>query len=269
MARHNRCTTTYDADRWDPPTDPWSQLPLASLRGDYATYPCHDAAKDIVMPSFKDPRRWAAEREDDPFFAPRRRLFFFSGDLGSPCAAWRWSLDDPSTISRSAHRACCMRPPPLSSRVVRAPTPPDQQAGRQERRAARACQLLARAAAGGVARRPRRRRPVARGDGPPRERLVAPHVESTAAQTSARSLPGPTRSGRSRPRAAPGFGHPWPVSRLEPWLVVQTGLAPLNTGGTRNTRRGCARPSSAAPSRETGGRAASRRPCSPAACRWS
>ena len=96
MARHNRCTTTYDADRWDPPTDPWSQLPLASLRGDYATYPCHDAAKDIVMPSFKDPRRWAAEREDDPFFAPRRRLFFFSGDLGSPCAAWRWS----STIPR-------------------------------------------------------------------------------------------------------------------------------------------------------------------------
>ena len=161
-------------------------------------------------------------------------------------------------------------PPLRSSCVVRAPTPPDQQqAGRQERRAARACQLLARAAAGGVARRPRRRRPVARGDGPPRERLVAPHVESTAAQTSARSLPGPTRSGRSRPRAAPGFGHPWPVSRLEPWLVVQTGLAPLNTGGTRNTRRGCARPSSAAPSRETGGRAASRRPCSPAACRWS
>ena len=182
-------------------------------------------------------------------------------------------LDDPSTISRSAHRACCPWPPlphSASSCVVRAPTPPDQQqAGRQERRAARACQLLARAAAGGVARRPRRRRPVARGDGPPGERLVAQHVESTAAQTSARSFPGPTRSGRSRPRAAPGFGHPWPVSRLEPWLVVQTGLAPLNTGGTRNTRRGCARPSSAAPSRETGGRAASRRPCSPAACRWS
>ena len=87
MTTHARCTTTYDADRWDPPTDPWSNLPLSSLRGDYRAYPCHDPTKDIVMPSFKDPRRWAPEPQDDPTFAPRRRLFFFSGDLGSPPGA--------------------------------------------------------------------------------------------------------------------------------------------------------------------------------------
>ena len=34
MTRHNRCTTTYQADRWDVPFDPPTGLPLASLIGE-------------------------------------------------------------------------------------------------------------------------------------------------------------------------------------------------------------------------------------------
>ena len=34
MAKHNRCTTTYDPDRWDVARDPTSRLPLAVAAGD-------------------------------------------------------------------------------------------------------------------------------------------------------------------------------------------------------------------------------------------
>ena len=39
MATHNRCTTTYDFDRWDVARDPTSRLPLALAAGDH---PCYD-----------------------------------------------------------------------------------------------------------------------------------------------------------------------------------------------------------------------------------
>ena len=85
MAAHNRSTTTYDPDRWDPPYDPPSGLPLSSLRGNHA---CYDPTKDIILPSFKDPARFAPDPAglDSPQ-RPRQRLFFFSGDLGSPDGA--------------------------------------------------------------------------------------------------------------------------------------------------------------------------------------
>ena len=85
MAAHNRSTTTYDPDRWDPPYDPPSGLTLSSLRGNHA---CYDPTKDIILPSFKDPARFAPDPAglDSPQ-RPRQRLFFFSGDLGSPDGA--------------------------------------------------------------------------------------------------------------------------------------------------------------------------------------
>ena len=80
MSTHNRCTTTYEDDRWDVPFDPPTGLPIATLIGGHG---CYDPQKDIVLPSFRelttflppDPRR----RWDR-----RPNLFFFSGDLGSP-----------------------------------------------------------------------------------------------------------------------------------------------------------------------------------------
>ena len=80
MARHNRCTTTYEADRWDPPVDPPTGLPLGKLVGGQR---CYDPRKDIVLPSFRElttflpAERWRAWEQ-------RKNLFFFSGDLGSP-----------------------------------------------------------------------------------------------------------------------------------------------------------------------------------------
>ena len=63
------------------------------------------------------------------------------------------------------------------------------------------------------------------------ERVVEVGVEADVAllepmlKTRRRSVrpdppPGGTRSGRCRPRAAPNFGHPRPISRLEPRLVL-------------------------------------------------
>jgi len=83
MSKHNRCTSTYEPDRWDPPNDPWSHLPLGDLRGDHL---CYKAQKDIIMPSFKDPKQFVAQDDDEPR-RKRTLLFFFSGDLGSPAGA--------------------------------------------------------------------------------------------------------------------------------------------------------------------------------------
>ena len=94
MTRHNRCTTTYEADRWDPPYDPLTRLPLASL---VSGHRCFDPAKDVVLPSFRElttflpaesappPKR--AQQPHAPGSPRRRLLFFFSGDLGSPPGA--------------------------------------------------------------------------------------------------------------------------------------------------------------------------------------
>ena len=83
MSKHNRCTTTYDADRWDPPFDPPTKLPLSSLIG---SHPCYDPQKDLIMPSFRELTTFLPKdltrRE-----LPRKALFFFSGDLGSPKGA--------------------------------------------------------------------------------------------------------------------------------------------------------------------------------------
>ena len=51
MAKHNRCTTTYEADRWDPASDPYTGWPLGSLIGGH---PCFDPSKDLVLPSFRE-----------------------------------------------------------------------------------------------------------------------------------------------------------------------------------------------------------------------
>ena len=81
LTKHNRCTTTYDADRWDVASDPYSHLPLHSLAGH--TH-CYDSEKDIVMPSFKELATFLPTQQ-----ARRGRslLFFFSGDLGSPAGS--------------------------------------------------------------------------------------------------------------------------------------------------------------------------------------
>ena len=71
-------------------------------------------------------------------------------------------------------------------------------------------------------------RPSADGD-----RAHVRRLESFAPMLKARRRstlrPGPppsdTRSCRIRPRAAPGFGHPRPITRLEPRLVGQMGLS--------------------------------------------
>ena len=92
MSTHRKCTTTYQADRWDVPYDPYTRLPLASLIGDHA---CYDPHKDVVMPSFRElttflpPEAPAAggggggRRGRARAPPPRRNLFFFSGELGS------------------------------------------------------------------------------------------------------------------------------------------------------------------------------------------
>jgi hypothetical protein len=83
MTKHNRCTTTYDADRWDPPVDPPTGLPLSSLIGAHA---CYDPHKDLVLPSFRELTTFLPP---EPAVLRKRRdaLFFFSGDLGSPAGA--------------------------------------------------------------------------------------------------------------------------------------------------------------------------------------
>ena len=83
MSKHNRCTTTYGADRWDPPYDPPTGLPLGSLIG---KHPCYDPEKDIVMPSFREMTTFLPEDARQRKRA-RKNLFFFSGDLGSPAGA--------------------------------------------------------------------------------------------------------------------------------------------------------------------------------------
>ena len=85
MAKHNRCTTTYDPDRWDVARDPTSRLPLALAAGDH---PCYDPRKDVVMPSFRDLDTFLPPRAGEPPpDAPRPSLFFFAGDLGSPAGS--------------------------------------------------------------------------------------------------------------------------------------------------------------------------------------
>ncbi|KAL1512024.1 hypothetical protein AB1Y20_005299 [Prymnesium parvum] len=83
MLKHNRCTTTYEADRWDPPFDPLSKLPLHSVVG---RMHCYDPKKDIVLPSFRELTTFLPVDARDAH-RKRRRLFFFSGDLGSPAGA--------------------------------------------------------------------------------------------------------------------------------------------------------------------------------------
>ena len=51
MTKHNHCTTTYQADRWDVPFDPSTGLPLASIIG---AHRCYDPDKDLVLPSFRE-----------------------------------------------------------------------------------------------------------------------------------------------------------------------------------------------------------------------
>ena len=68
MAKHNRCTTTYDPDRWDVARDPTSRLPLALAAGDH---PCYDPRKDVVMPSFRDLDTFLPPRAGEP--PPTRR----------------------------------------------------------------------------------------------------------------------------------------------------------------------------------------------------
>ena len=81
MTKHNRCTTTYDADRWDPPSDPHTGLPLSSLIGGH---PCYDPKKDLILPSFRELTTFLPPdaRKPPP---KRRRLFFFSGEPTLAC----------------------------------------------------------------------------------------------------------------------------------------------------------------------------------------
>ena len=81
MTTHNRCTTTYEADRWDPPHDPDTSWPLRALVGGHR---CFDPDKDLVLPSFRELTTFLPERPPRGGAPPRRALFFFTGDLGSP-----------------------------------------------------------------------------------------------------------------------------------------------------------------------------------------
>ena len=80
MSAHNRCTTTYSDDRWDVATDPYTGWPLGSL---IEGHPCFVPGKDLVLPSFRELETFLPE-PPRRVPAPRRALFFFSGDLGSP-----------------------------------------------------------------------------------------------------------------------------------------------------------------------------------------
>ena len=83
MSKHNRCTTTYDGDRWDVERDPWTHQPLQSLTGGHR---CYEPQKDVIMPSFRELTTFLPlDTSRRP--PPRRALFFFSGDLGSPPGA--------------------------------------------------------------------------------------------------------------------------------------------------------------------------------------
>jgi len=80
MSKHNRCTTTYEDDRWDLMHDPFTRLPMASLIG---SHPCYDPQKDLILPSFREMNTFLPATPEPPGHQ-RPKLFFFSGDLGSP-----------------------------------------------------------------------------------------------------------------------------------------------------------------------------------------
>ena len=65
-----------------------------------------------------------------------------------------------------------------------------------------------------------------------RRELGAAYVENKAALSLARSASRRHPQWQIQAQAAPGFGHPRPISSLEPWLVGQAGLA-FNIGCCR------------------------------------